>query len=166
MKVQATKVVAGLAGGALMAMGVAGAGTAALAQEATAPQAPDANPLHTAVREAQLVSVPHVQGAFAFTQAKTSSTAQIAAAFKGASRAVCGTVLAPAAEVLPRPVQVTGGTRDFEATVDEMAQEGQVERRLLGCACMGNPAGGDDIVNAEVEGVTIASIARLAGALR
>ena len=150
-----------IAGSALM---VAGAGLGALTALAQNDQAFTPVPQGQHARaDADLVAVPNPQGSFSFTQDKLSSDADIKAAFKGASQAICGSIRVAGQEIAARSVRVSSPERSFDATVQEMAESGEAQHFVMACVCMGNPAGGRDVVNADVDGVSVASIAKLAG---
>lgn len=51
-----------------------------------------------------------------------------------------------------------------EATVEELAEQTDVENLVVGCACSSNVPGGGAIVNAEVSGIPIAAVAAMVAA--
>lgn len=59
---------------------------------------------------------------------------------------------------------ITGGST-IEATVEDLASEDGAASYTVGCACSSNVAGGGAIVNADVSGVSLASVAQRVGAL-
>ena len=52
----------------------------------------------------------------------------------------------------------------MEATVAEMAEEEGADSYVLGCSCASNAPGGGAIANAEVSGVSLASLMAMAAA--
>ena len=159
----------GCLAGTVAMMGVAGSALAAPA--APVPQAA----LDTAASQAAaqtsddaLLSIAPVQGTFSFDQTTLTPTSRIASMFRIASAALCSSL--PDYE-LPQqawPIAVGGDASDqgFSATVDEMAIQEEARSYIMGCSCASNLPGGDAIVNAEVQGVSLESIARLTGALK
>lgn len=154
---------------ALAGTSIAGSGVLAYAAPAAqAPEAPavPAAPLFDQARQTiGLMASDKVQGEFAFTQDKVSSNDEIARAI-GASKYLCrGTAVeAGAIEVDPADwtIIVKGDVKNaFSATTEELVKKGQVQVRM-GCVCAGNDAGGFAVINADLSGVTIRSIAETA----
>ena len=56
------------------------------------------------------------------------------------------------------------GLPTMEATVAEMAEEEGADSYVLGCSCASNAPGGGAIANAEVSGVSLASLMTMAAA--
>lgn len=52
----------------------------------------------------------------------------------------------------------------FAGTVNEMAADEDATAYTIACACASNVAGGGAIINANVAGVSLASLAAMAGA--
>lgn len=111
------------------------------------------------------VAVSQVEGRFSVSQTEVTPNDQIRSAFRTVTAALCGSAPAdevPAAGDWTVEVGGSGVPRQFTATMQQLAEEAS-ETYLMGCACSVNLAGGKGIVNAEVEGMSIASIAALAG---
>lgn len=106
-----------------------------------------------------------VKGTFAFSQDVISSSEQIAKAFRKGVATGCFHFPDYKASELSRSIAVGGSAaeKNFVATVDDMADKDDAQTYVMGCACSGNAAGGNAIVNAEVSGVRIVSIAAQAG---
>lgn len=104
------------------------------------------------------VEVAQVEGEFAFSQDVVSPNSSISGVFMKAAAAVCAS--------MPNYCAVCGGLIDvdgqFDATVADMADEEGTQSNVLGCSCASNVAGGGAAVNAEVSGVSLASVYALA----
>lgn len=152
-----------VAGSVLLASGaVAFAAPLANASE----QAPAAAEVAEAASQerADAVSAASVEGAFSYDQAVVTPAGDIAGVFMKAANAVCAS-LPDYCVCMQRVVAVSGPAGAFEATVDDMATEDGAQSYIMGCACASNVAGGGAVANAEVSGVSLASVAALAGAL-
>lgn len=107
-----------------------------------------------------LVRAANVQGDFAFDQGVLSSNADISNTFSKASTALCANMPAYLETLEAQPINVGGDVGNgFSATLSEIADDEGTESYELACSCASNPAGGGAIVNANVEGVSLASIA-------
>lgn len=153
--------------GALMgatALATSGMAYAALVVETEAVQqdavVSGAEASETAGQEAE-----HVLGAFSFTQEALTSNAQISGVFNKAAAAMCATLSDYGIGCARQAVAVACGEVFFEATVSDMAAEEGSDQIVMGCACSSNVVGGGAVANAEVSGVSLASVAALAGAL-
>ena len=136
-------------------VGVAGSSDLGVAQESSS---------QAAASEGR-VSVVHVNGVFGYDQNALSSTSHFANVFNKAAAVLC-TSLPDYGAARESTAVAVGGDVDaaFEATVDEMVSDDGARSLVLACACASNVAGGGAIANAEVEGVSLASIAEMAQA--
>lgn len=118
-----------------------------------------------AIAEAQAVdagqkTLQAVEGEFSFTQGKITSMS----AFNKAAAAVCASLPNYIVECTCWNIALQSGDTQLTATVADMMADGEMETHLMGCACASNVAGGGAIGNAEVSGVSLASIAAMMGA--
>lgn len=107
--------------------------------------------------EAEAVAV---EGTFSFTQNAVTSNAAIAGVFNKAAAAVCANMPEYGVEVAKTIVVSYCNICGTEITVSS-DDEGSI---IMGCACSSNAAGGGAVLNAEVSGMTLASILAMAGA--
>lgn len=111
------------------------------------------------------VRVSNVQGVFGASQDVVSPLGDIANRFSKAATALCASLPDYDVTAAQGKIAVTGDVENpFEATVTEMTEEEEAQTYLLKCACASNIPGGGAIINAKVEGVSLASIAALARA--
>lgn len=160
MNEQAKKVTA--AAGSLLMVASMGVAASASADGAEAHAAEGAALEQAAVQTPALVSEDTVEGDFAFSQGIVTSVETIKKNFAKASQYLCGGQATGSGALTADPgewvVSVRGEVGDaFSATLDEMAEEGSAQL-VMGCTCMGNPAGGRAMANAEVLGVKLAYI--------
>lgn len=115
-----------------------------------------------------LVRFSNVEGTFSFDQNTVTPLERIASMFRNASAALCASLPTYDLPEASWPITVGGSASDheFTATVDQMAVYEDAMSYIMGCACASNLPGGGAIVNAEVQGVTLESIAQQAGALQ
>lgn len=112
-----------------------------------------------------LTAVEHVQGLFSFNQDARSSTSSIVNTFNKAATVLCASLPDYGMRDAGGVVEVSNGAGSgFSATVEEMAKEEGSQSFVMACACASNIAGGGAIANAEVEGVSLESVAALAQA--
>ena len=106
-----------------------------------------------------------INGSFSYSQAVVSSNESIANVFSKAAASLCISLPAYAASMTPG-VSVNFGPagEHFSASIGEMADESDADTMLMGCACVGNTAGGGAIMNANVSGVSVASLIAMMGA--
>lgn len=118
-----------------------------------------------AAPQAGTVRVAGVQGSFSFDQNTVTSSADIANVFNKAAATLCASLpkygVAQAAQTI---AVSTGGEYGFTAQMGELSGSKGAESSIIGCSCASNVPGGGAIANAEVEGVTLASLAAMAGA--
>lgn len=138
----------------------------AMAEEAAAPSA-DAG-VASAVPDGAAAEMPgafasqNVEGTFSYSQDAVTDNATITNVFKKAMATLCTGLPQYAAQEVHS--MVIKGSSTMEATVEEMAAEEGTTSYTVGCACSSNVAGGGAIVNADVSGVSLASVAQLVGA--
>ncbi|WP_139651320.1 hypothetical protein [Raoultibacter phocaeensis] len=149
---------------ALASAGIAGA-MPALASENPA-AIPAVQTTEAAVSgDAAAKGVANVQGTFGFDQATVSSNAGITQVFAKASAMLCNGLPNYGMMTMAQSIMVSGDVDTaFAATVSEMAEKTEAKSLLMACACASNIPGGGAIVNAEVSGVTLESLAAMAGA--
>ena len=160
-----TKTCAGVVGSMLLLSMGANAALAA-AEEPTAPLEPTSASGHVieGVGSAQ-VSVPSVQGVFAYTQDEVDDNAAVARAM-GASKFLCGAQTAPETSVAAEDwvIAVEGAVANpYALSVAELQDDPAVQHTLMGCSCAGNPADGNASVNARVTGVSVTTLLKKAG---
>lgn len=141
---------------------------AALAMGVDAPAVPvqeAAAAQDTAVAD-QSVAPARVEGTFAFDQGALTTNKDIANIFSKAAATLCEGLPAYGGEVSGGTVKVTNldANAVCEATVEELAEQTDVENLVVGCACSSNVPGGGAIVNAEVSGIPIAAVAAMVAA--
>lgn len=163
MKSQTLKTI----GGALSAVAlISGGATVAAAAPADAANVPESG--IEAVSEAgtgDVVKARAVEGTFSFDQGAVTSTGSIAGVFAKAAAALCTAMPAYEAAAAAQAIEVSrDGAAAFEATVDTMAESEGAESYTMACACSTNAPGGGAIANAEVEGVSLATILKMAAA--
>ncbi|WP_304426157.1 hypothetical protein [uncultured Adlercreutzia sp.] len=105
-----------------------------------------------------------VEGVFSFSQAATTPTQGIVEVFNKAATTLCAALPQYDVDAQGRAVCVKSPNTAFVATVDEMGAEDAAESYIIGCACATNGPGGGAIMNAEVEGVSLAAVAAMAQA--
>ncbi|MEG0027622.1 MAG: hypothetical protein RR360_06965 [Raoultibacter sp.] len=164
MKIQTTKKIGAVIG----TVALVGAGTAAATPALTDTVSP-ASTVATQASERQITTnkeiATHLQGSFNFNQDKVSSTTNIAEVFSKAAAALCDGLPNYGMTTKSNPIAVSGDINNsFEATVNEMKTDAEAGVMTMACACASNMPGGGAIVNAEVSGVSLESIAKTAGA--
>lgn len=144
-----------------------GAAIAAAPGEAIASSAPDmaAEASESAVDLGSTVKAPVVEGSFSFDQAAVSDNADISNIFAKAAATLCNAMPVYQAQAASAAIEVSAEDgSSFTATVDDMANSEGAESYTMACACSTNAPGGGAIANAEVEGVSLASIMEMAAA--
>ena len=156
MKHTMTKLVGAAAATALVAPGIA------LAAEMPTVLAPDdSNASWTRVEASGqhagegMVQKASVAGQFACTQDCVSPTAAISGVFMKAANALCQSLAQ--ATVVPTADGAYTVSHDGDAVHVE-AGEGDAKTQLMGCACASNVPGGAAVMNAQVSGVSLASL--------
>lgn len=116
---------------------------------------------------ADYVEQASVQGVFTFDQSTLTGNDAISKVFRKAAGALCGAKDALADDVQDWSISVGGDVKQaFSATLEDLADEGSSERKIITCACSNNLPAGGAIATAEVEGVPVAELLERAGADR
>lgn len=150
----AVKKAAGIAGSAIMLVGVGSAYAAPQAAEVPM----DATPLEEAASTAgsdMCVSQDKVAGIFSFTQGEVNSNDTIAATLGQASTYLCGSQYMEAGDAIEN-ILVTGDVNnEYVATWEDFSNDDTLTT-IMGCSCAANPTDGRVSVNAEVTGIPLA----------
>ena len=94
-----------------------------------------------------------------------TSNETIASVFAKAAATLCQTTADGYGVYTAQAIKVSvAGLPTMEATVAEMAEEEGADSYVLGCSCASNAPGGGAIANAEVSGVSLASLMTMAAA--
>lgn len=108
-----------------------------------------------------------VEGSFSFTQGEVTPTGVIARNLSGSSTVLCGNegvATGEAASYEDWVVEVMGEVSNpFTATLAEMSDVQGTASLVMGCSCLGNPVDGRASANADVLGISFASIVERAG---
>lgn len=162
MKSQTLKTI----GGALSAVAlISGGATVAAAAPADANVPESGIEAVSEVGASDVVKTRAVEGIFSFDQGAVTSTGSIAGTFAKAAAALCAAMPAYEAAAAAQAIEVSrDGETAFEATVNDMAESEGAESYTMACACSTNAPGGGAIANAEVEGVSLATILKMAAA--
>ena len=103
-----------------------------------------------------------VEGSFSFTQGEVTPTGVIARNLSGSSTVLCGNegvATGEAASYEDWVVEVMGEVSNpFTATLAEMSDVQGTASLVMGCSCLGNPVDGRASANADVLGISFASI--------
>lgn len=156
-----SKKIQGVAGSAILLAGMGAGSVAALAPQADA--APASAPAAAEAVEgaaAAPMRADRVEGSFSFTQMVVTPTDEVARALNDGARYLCGSDFAgtEVSSTTEWSLTVRGAVgHGFSATLEELAEDGSFEM-VMGCSCAGNPSDGTASVNADVAGVTVASL--------
>lgn len=107
-----------------------------------------------------IMKVDEVKGTFCYTQEEVTPTDKITRALNDSPDYLCGSDFqgTQGDSVEDWVISVKGDVANqFSATLEELEESGRFEV-LMGCNCAGNPADGASTVNADVTGITVASI--------
>lgn len=104
-----------------------------------------------------------VEGTFSYTQTALTSSDRIANVFCKAAQTMCTSMPSYSAQAVNTQLITVTGTDRFEASVADMAQSDDAQSYTMACSCATNQAGGGAIANAEVAGVSLASVMAQAG---
>ncbi|MEC4271650.1 hypothetical protein VJ923_00570 [Adlercreutzia sp. R25] len=151
-------------GGVMSAVALVSGGTGvAVAAPAVADAAPTATMAESATPAASADAVRVVEGTFGYSQDAVTSNAEIGSVFSKAAATLCASLPTYSCEtVKAAAITVSGPTASFEATVGDMAEDDEATSYVMACSCATNVAGGGAIANAEVEGVSLATIVQMA----
>lgn len=159
MKTSKAKVLGSVASSLLLvSAGAAVAAPAINAATATDAVAQEATAVEGASIAANQKAVANVQGDFGYTQDAMTSNSVLASVFNKAAAVLCTGLPNYAISATGDPIQITGETQ-MDATVAELQADDAAASVLMACACATNVAGGGAMANADVSGVTLASIA-------
>ncbi len=160
MKSQTLKTLGGVMSAVALVSG--GAGVAAAAP-AVADAAPAATVAESTASAASADAVRTVEGTFSYSQDAVTSNAEIGSVFSKAAATLCASLPTYSCEAMKAAtITVAGPAASFEATVDDMAGDDEATSYVMACSCATNVAGGGAIANAEVEGVSLATIVQMA----
>ncbi len=163
MKMTSAKVLGSVASSVLLVS--AGAAVAAPALNATVGD--DAVAYAAAADEVAATDAQNavaVQGQFSYDQGKVTPTIEVASVFSKAAAALCVSLPDYVVPAASGPITIEGNTT-MQATVSDMQSDDAAESVLMACACASNVAGGGAVANAEVSGVTLATVADMVGSL-
>lgn len=114
---------------------------------------------------AETAGIQQVEGQFSYDQGVVTSNATISSVFAKAAATLCQATADGYGVYTAQAIKVSvAGLPTMEATVAEMAEDEGAESYMLGCSCASNAPGGGAIANAEVSGVSLASLMAMAGA--
>ena len=114
---------------------------------------------------AEATGVQRVEGQFSYDQGVVTSNETIASVFAKAAATLCQATADGYGVYTAQAIKVSvAGLPTMEATVAEMAEEEGADSYVLGCSCASNAPGGGAIANAEVSGVSLASLMAMAAA--
>lgn len=146
---------------------LAGTGAAAMAPQPAlaSDDVPAVAAAQTSV--AQMVQVPVVEGIFGFSQGQeVSSNEWIYRNLAQGSRYLCGARTGaeePGRAAEDWTIEVRGAVDNaFVATAEEIATSDAVQRVVMGCSCLGNPADGRAVADALVQGIPATALIALA----
>lgn len=112
-------------------------------------------------------AIANVNGTFSYDQSAKTSAAHIATHFAKAAAVLCESLPTYGAAIAAGPIAISLGAdpqATLEATVAEIADEEGSESYDMACSCASNGPGGGAIANAEVSGVSLASVLAYASA--
>ncbi len=154
---------------ALALAGIAGGFVAAIPNtQAQAGEDPVATQeANEAYLKTDIVTTDAVAGNFSFTQTEVSSNEQVAA-IAADSKYLCNRQgfegVEPQEAVGSWTIEVKGAVKTpLVTTFEEMAQSDAVQRVIMSCNCMGNPADGKAVSTAEVTGIPVSVMVSQAG---
>lgn len=155
-----------LAASSALALASAGVVPLAALTAPTAEAAPVAQETAASTTLAAPATAPvKVEGTFAFTQDAVTSTEQLSSVFAKSVAMLCQSL--PKYEVercMTQLVLAAPASPVIQATVRELAQDENGISLTMACACASNVPGGGAMANAEVEGVSLESVAAAMGA--
>lgn len=147
---------------------VAGAGAAAVpvlsVQQAAAVTAEQVQASAVVSTTQAFARAVDVVGCFAYDQLAVTPVSDISSVFAKAAATLCASAPEYGLTCACDALQVTAPGASFQATVPDMAAEDETSSYTLKCACASNVAGGGAVANADVSGVSLAGVAKAAGA--
>lgn len=147
--------------GAAAAVPALGAQQAVAAPAAAAVQAQAGAVAPTTQTFAQVMDVV---GCFAYDQLATTPAIDISSVFAKAAAALCASTPEYGLTCACAALQVTAPGTSLQAAVPDLAAGDETSSYTLKCACASNVAGGGAVANADVSGVSLAGVAKAAGA--
>lgn len=106
-----------------------------------------------------IIHEANVQGTFGYDQSVRTSSTDLSHMFMKAAATLCTNMPAYFESIGARPITVSGTAGSFNATVSDLAGDEDAEAYDMACSCASNVPGGGAIANAEVRGVSLATIA-------
>lgn len=106
-----------------------------------------------------IIHEANVQGTFGYDQSVRTSSTDLSHMFMKAAATLCTNMPAYFESISTQPITVSGTAGSFNATVADLAGDEDAEAYDMACSCASNVPGGGAIANAEVRGVSLASIA-------
>ncbi|MVN58742.1 hypothetical protein [Adlercreutzia rubneri] len=154
----------GAAAGSLILLSSAALAAAPAVMGITADAAPTSAVEQAAEQTvAETAGIQQVEGQFSYDQGVTTSTEAIASVFAKAAATLCAAPGESAPAAAAGPIEVTAeGACLIQATVGDLAADEGADSYTIGCSCATNGPGGGAIANAEVSGVSLATLAALA----
>lgn len=107
-------------------------------------------------------AVSNVEGTFSYSQDAVSPNSEITGVFGKAVASLCASMPNYTIDRIDKAIEVNGPAKSFSATVDQMAESEGATQHIMACSCASNLPGGGAVINAEVEGVSLESVARMA----
>lgn len=156
----------GATAGSLLLLSSAALAAAPAVMGITAEAAPEALACEAGAEGARdAAGARAVEGQFSYDQGAVTSNAEISSVFAKAAATLCDGAHEPAPGVIAQAIKVTCATGGcLEATVADLAGEEGADSYVIGCSCASNAPGGGAIANAEVSGITVATLMALAAA--
>ena len=105
-----------------------------------------------------------VEGTFSYDQTALTPNSIISNVFCKAAATLCASLPDYHAAALSYRISICGPDSQLAATVDDLSEAEGAQGHVMACSCATNLAGGGAIANAEVTGVSLASVAQLVGA--
>ncbi len=107
----------------------------------------------------------HVEGTFSFDQGAVTPTTEIASVFAKAAATLCQALPGYSCDAVAQHLMLSSnGNPVILATAQELAAQDGEAGFVMACACATNGPGGGAVVNAEVSGTSVATLAALADA--
>lgn len=153
----------GAAAGGLLLVSSAALTAAPALLDMTAEATPVAAEQATESAVAGVQEARPVEGTFSYDQGVVTSNAEISSVFARAAATLCQAVEIESMVSVAGPLTIAvNGAPVAEATVADLSDDEGTDSYVIGCACASNVAGGGAVANAEVSGVTLASLAAMA----
>lgn len=145
-------------------MGSSFAAVPAIATESASGEVPAAVEQSTRATQAFTpVTADQVQGRFAYSQDAITSNVDISSVFCKAAATLCVSMPEYVADQVDGRILVSGPNSSMTVAVEGIGDD-QESSKIVGCSCASNGAGGGAVANAEVSGVDLATLYRMAQA--